>query len=82
MNNLTGTIPMMESADFKERFRAEYFQLKIRLEGLKGMLDKYKTETLTFKPKCSYDILNGQYKAMKLYMTYLEERAEIESIEL
>lgn len=29
------TSKMMESKDYKERFKAEYFQLKIRLDGLK-----------------------------------------------
>ena len=46
------------------------------------MLEKYKAGTLPFKPSCSYDLLNGQYKAMKLYASYLEERAIIENIDL
>lgn len=79
---LSDTIETMNSGDFKDRFRAEYFQLKIRTEGLSGMLEKYKSGELLFKPKCSYDILNGQLKAMKMYMEYLEERAEIENVEL
>lgn len=44
------------------------------------MLLKY--DSLDFKPKCSFDLLNGQLKAMELYMEYLEERAAIENIEL
>jgi hypothetical protein len=32
---LNETVGMMESGDYKERFRGEYFQLKIRMEGLK-----------------------------------------------
>lgn len=46
------------------------------------MLKKYKAGTLTFKPSCSYDLLNGQLKAMEMYAQYLKERAEIENIEL
>ena len=46
------------------------------------MLKKYKAGTLPFTPSCSYDLLNGQLKAMELYATYLEERAEIEGIDL
>ena len=80
--NLKETVPMMESADYKERFKAEYLQLEIRVNGLRNMLKKYKDGTLTFKPSCSYDLLHGQLKAMDLYATYLEERAEIENIEL
>jgi hypothetical protein len=72
----------MNSADYKERFRAEYLQLKIRMEGLKAMLDKYKAGTLTFTPLCSYDILNGQFKVMDLYASFLEDRAQIEDIDL
>ena len=77
---LLDTIEMMKSDDFKERFKAEYYQLKIRLNSLAQMLLKY--DELNFKPKCSFDLLNGQLKVMELYMEYLEERAEIENIEL
>ena len=80
--NLKETVPMMESADYKERFKAEYLQLKIRVNGLRNMLKKYKDGTLPFTPTCSYDLLNGQLKAMELYAQYLDERAEIENIKL
>ena len=80
--NLKETVPMMESADYKERFKAEYLQLEIRVNGLRNMLKKYKDGTLTVKPSCSYDLLNGQLKSMEMYAQYLEERAEIENIEL
>ena len=80
--NLKETVPMMESADYKERFKAEYLQLEIRVNGLRNMLKKYKDGTLTFKPSCSYDLLNGQLKSMEMYAQYLEERAEIEGIDL
>ena len=79
---LKDTVEMMGSADYKERFKAEYLQLEIRVNGLRNMLKKYKDGTLTFKPSCSYDLLNGQLKAMELYATYLDERAEIEGIDL
>ena len=79
---LNETVEMMNSSDYKERFKAEYFQLKIRMEGLNNMLKKYKTGTLNFTPPCSYDLLNGQLKAMGMYASYLEERAKIENIKL
>lgn len=79
---LKDTVEMMKSSDYKERFRAEYFQLKIRMYGLAGMIIKMKNNMLNFTPKCSYDFLNGQLKAMNLYALYLEERAEIEGIDL
>ncbi|WP_195238637.1 crAss001_48 related protein [Romboutsia sp. 1001285H_161024_C4] len=77
---LIETVEMMNSADYKERFRAEYFQLKIRIEGLDAMLKKYKEGTLSFTPSCSYDLLNNQLIAMETYRNYLTERAEIENI--
>lgn len=80
--NLKETVEMMNSENYKERFRAEYLQLKIRMNGLSNMLKKYKEGTLTFTPSCSYDLLNAQLKTMDLYATLLEERAKIEDIEL
>lgn len=79
---LSETVEMMNSADYKERFKAEYQQLKIRMDGLSTMLRKYKASELKFTPSCSYDLLNGQFKAMDMYASYLEERAEIEGISL
>jgi len=79
---LKDTIDMMDNADYKERFKAEYYQLAIRCDKLEEFLAKYKAGELNFKPDCSYDLLNGQLKAMRLYASYLEERAEIEDVEL
>ncbi len=79
---LKETMEMMNSKDFKERFKAEYFQLKIRINGLTAMLEKYKKNELNFKPNCSYDLLNAQLEAMLLYAYFLEERAKIENIKL
>lgn len=72
----------MQSKDYKERFKAEYLQLKIRMKGLSAMLEKYKNGALNFTPSCSYDLLNGQLKAMDLYALYLENRASVEDINL
>lgn len=47
---LHDTIAMMESDDFKERYRAEYFQVRIRYEKLKEMIDKHAAGELPFKP--------------------------------
>ena len=46
------------------------------------MLLKYKNNELSFFPKCSYDMLYGQYKVMIVYLSYLEDRAIIEEIKL
>ena len=79
---LQETIDLMKSSDFKDRFRAEYYQLKIRLQKLVAMLDKYKAGTLEFTPKCSIEILDKQCELMKAYLRILEERATIEDVEL
>ena len=79
---LKDTAKMMLYSDYKERFRAEYHQLAIRISGLETMLKKYKEGTLQFQPTCSYDLLNAQLRAMKLYASCLCDRAEIEKIEL
>ena len=79
---LLETVEMMNSSDFKERFKAEYYQLRIRKEGLANMLEKYKNGDLPFTPNCSYELLHTQLVYMECYMNALEERAKIESIEL
>lgn len=79
---LNETIEMMNSSDFKERFKAEYYQLKIRRDSLQNMLVKYKNDDLPFMPNCSYELLHKQLIFMDCYMNILSERAMIEGIEL
>lgn len=38
---LKDTIEMMQSADYKERFKAEYYQTKIRYDKLHKMCLRY-----------------------------------------
>lgn len=80
--DLINTIPMMDNADYKERFKAEYYQTKIRYEKLHKMVVKYEAGTLNFTPKCSLELLKEQKKHMGMYLNCLEIRAEIEGIEL
>jgi hypothetical protein len=79
---LIETVEMMNSDDFKERFRAEYFQLKIRTRGLSSMLEKYEKGTLQFEPKCTYEMLNEQLIYMNMYKACMENRAIAEDIDL
>lgn len=79
---LYDTSLLMKSDDFKERFRGEYMQVKIRYDGLKSMLEKYKAGTLNFQPKCSYELLFEQLIYMDNYIKTLEERAKIEDISI
>ena len=77
---LSDTIEAMASADYKERFKAEYYQLDIRINKLRKTVDNY--EYLPFKPKCSKQLLNSQLVSMLTYKSYLLQRAKIEDIEL
>lgn len=79
---LKDTIAMMQSADYKERFEAEYYQNVIRCEKLKAMLGKWDKGELNFSPtcpRCTYDI---QIRAMEDYIAVLKVRAMMEGIEL
>lgn len=80
--NLKETVSMMESADYKERFKAEYNQVKIRYDKLDEMTVKYEAGTLNFTPSCSLELLKEQKKYMGCYIRCLKIRAEIEGIDL
>lgn len=73
---------MMESEDYKERFKAEYYQLKIRYQKLHKMVVQYEAGTLSFTPSCPIDLLKRQKAAMGQYLYALEVRAEIEEVQL
>lgn len=89
---LKDTIKLMESEDYKERFKAEYYQTKIRYEKLKSLNNKieayrhldYTKRYIMEEPKydCPIDILRCQQRIMGEYLHLLEVRAEIEQIEL
>ena len=72
----------MESPDYKERFRAEYAQTKIRYTKLHNMLVKADAGKLEFTPNCPLDLLREQKAAMGKYLYCLEVRAQIEGIDL
>ena len=82
MDNLKDTVELMESADYKDRFKAEYYQLKIRYEKLKAMLDKWDNGSLEFAPTCPRETYDNQIKGMEIYLDVLVDRAEIEGVEL
>ena len=82
MEELKDTIEAMQSADYKERFKAEYFQTVIRFRKLKAMLEKWDAGKLEFTPTCCRGIYNIQERAMADYIAALEARAQIEGIEL
>ena len=79
---LKDTITLMQSDDYKERFKAEYYQTKIRYENLHATIVKYEAGVLDFTPSCSLELLKKQASAMGGYLYALEVRAKIEGISL
>lgn len=79
---LKDTVDMMLSDDYKERFKAEYYQTKIRYDKLFNMVAKLKSGTLDFKPTCGVELFEKQLECMQLYICALAMRANIENITL
>ena len=80
MIELKDTVEMMLSDDYKERFKAEYWQLKIRHDKLQKMVDNW--DNLDFTPTCPFSTYVYQLIAMEDYMAALEHRAKLEGVEL
>ena len=79
---LKDTAEMMNSSDYKERFKAEYYQLVVRHTKLKSMLGKWDKGELNFNPTCPRSTYNMQIKAMTDYIAVLEARAVMEEVDL
>ena len=88
---LKNTVDQMLSDDYKERFRAEYRQTKIRYEKLKAFNNRIEAANTTCgypksvempKHDCPDYLLREQQKTMGEYLHILEVRAVIEGIEL
>ena len=83
---LKETVDLMLSEDYKDRFKAEYYQLKNRYDKLHTMLSKYEAGVpdlyLGFTPKTPLATLKKQVIEMHDYLYSLEKRAAIEHIEL
>lgn len=82
VKELKDTVEMMNSSDYKERFKAEYLQTKIRYDKLHAMIVKYEAGTLDFDPDCSLELLKSQASTMGQYLYALEVRAQVEKIDL
>ena len=80
------TADMMLSDDYKERFKAEYWQTKIRYERLKKYNNRIEAADMMHRSGPPHDcpsfLLNEQQEIMGRYLHLLEVRAEIEEIEL
>lgn len=86
MVELKETCKLMCSDDYKERFCAEYLQLKERHRRLKAYINRIKAAQLKYLPEpkhdCPLSLLIAQLNHMEEYMNTLELRAEIEKVDL
>lgn len=88
--NLSDTIEPMVSSSYKNRFIAEWMQLKIRYEKLKDLCNRIEAADIAGDPlevpepehDCPLSMLRAQQKIMGEYLHILELRAVIENIEL
>ena len=81
------TVDGMLSANYKERFKAEYLQTKIRYEKLKAFNNRIEASNMRNGldmpiHDCPDHLLVSQQRAMGEYLHILEVRAVIEGIEL
>lgn len=77
---LKQTVELMCSDDYKERFIAEYYQLKIRLNKLKEFNEKRDRGELDFIPDCPKVVLVKQQIQMGALLETLRMRALLENI--
>ena len=82
MMELKDTVALMNSGDYKERFKAEYYQNAIRYQKLRVMMDAWNRGELKFEPTCPKSTYNLQLTAMTDYLAVLEARAVMEGISL
>ena len=81
LNELSATAELMRSDDYNDRFAAEYMQVRIRMDRLQKMLDKWDKGELGFVPTCPRSTYDLQLRAMSDYATILEARAKMEGIQ-
>ena len=82
MLELIDTVNMMTSEDWKDRFKAEYLQTKIRYEKLHKLIVKREVGKIGFETPISLKSWINQAKYMGLYLYELEKQAAIHGIEL
>lgn len=76
---LKDTVDLMLSSDYKDRFKAECYQVETRIEKLTKVLDEHPEG---FSNGSDVELLKEQLSIMKWYACILEERANQEHIEL
>ena len=79
---LKDTIELMTSSDWKDRFKAEYLQTKIRYEKLHNLIIKREVGKHGFDTPIPFESWKTQAQHMGLYLYELEKQAAIHGIEL
>ena len=82
IKTLTDTVIPMLCENYKCRFIAEFYQLKIRYDKLSELIAKYYEGTLDFELTCPIELLEDQCKVMNNYLHILMIRAQKDDIEL
>ena len=78
---LSDTVYLMNSADWKDRFIAEYIQLQIRIIRLEEVLNST-PDSFTALDSMTKAIMFKQLDAMESYKLCLEKRAALAEIDL
>ena len=78
---LKDTIEMMTSEDYKERLKAEYYQVRIRMDKLIDFLEKWDNGELSSIPDCPRAVFDGQLRGMSEYRMMLLYQLNWEDIE-
>lgn len=82
ITELKDTVFLMTSKDYKDRFKAEFYQTKIRYNKLKQSLDNTIKDNLSSETYRNILILELQLQCMKNYLDILISRAINEGIEI
>lgn len=81
-SELESTYVGMISSDWKERLKAEWAQLCIRMERLDTFRDGFREDAIDFVPKWDERLLCDQLRAMRNYRDCLLQYAKFEGVEL
>lgn len=79
---INDTAKLMTSADYKDRFVAEYAQTAIRYKKLQNMVKAWDKGDLNFTPTCPRDMYDRQLQHMGEYLGVLRQRAVLEHVDL
>lgn len=75
-------LELKRSDDYKDRMRAEYLELKDRVEKLDKVLSDHFAGKPKFSLNCPVELLTRQLDLMRSYLWVLEVRAKAEKIKL